>query len=168
MGTRTTPPPAFRQILRRDSIFEERVDDAYKSRHKLPEPTVCPQCKAVFHDGRWEWRQVPTGAHQEKCPACHRIHDQYPAGFVTLQGEFFAAHREEILHVVQNVEKRERAEHPLQRIMAIEEKDGETLITTTDIHLARGLGDAIHDAYQGDLEFHYNQGENLLRVHWMR
>jgi hypothetical protein len=52
--------------------------------------------------------------------------------------------------------------------MKIEEKDGATLVTTTDIHLARGIGEAIHDAYQGDLEFHYNPDEYLLRVTWIR
>jgi NMD protein affecting ribosome stability and mRNA decay len=167
MGTHTTPA-GFRQISRRDKMFEERVHDPYKARHKIPEPSVCPQCGAVFHEGRWDWEQAPAGAHQEVCPACHRINDQYPSGFLTLQGEFFLAHREEILHLAQNIEKRERTEHPLKRIMTIDEKDGGVLITTTDIHLARGLGEAIHDAYQGDLEFHYNPEEYLLRVHWQR
>ncbi|SHL34284.1 hypothetical protein SAMN05216428_10291 [Nitrosospira sp. Nsp11] len=167
MGTHTTPP-GFRSISRRDSMFEERVHDAYKTRHKLPEPTVCPQCGAVFHEGRWQWLKTPADAHQEPCPACHRIHDHFPAGFVTLQGEFFLAHREEILHLVHNVEKHERTEHPLKRIMEIEEKDGATLITTTDIHLARGIGEAIHNAYQGELQFHYNPDEYLLRVGWTR
>ena len=167
MGTHTTPA-GFHKISRRDKMFEERVHDPYKARHKITEPSVCPQCGAVFHEGRWDWEQAPAGAHQEVCPACHRINDQYPSGFLTLQGEFFLAHREEILHLAQNIEKRERAEHPLKRIMAIEEKDGGVLITTTDIHLARGLGEAINDAYQGDLEFHYNPEEYLLRVHWHR
>jgi NMD protein affecting ribosome stability and mRNA decay len=122
----------------------------------------------VFHDGRWEWKEAPTGAHQEICPACHRINDQYPAGFLTLRGPFFLDHREEILHLARNVEKRERTEHPLNRIIAIEEKDDGVLLTTTDIHLVRGIGEAIHDAYQGDLDFHYNPGEYLLRVAWER
>jgi hypothetical protein len=168
MGTRTSPPPGFRQISRRDSMFEERVHDAYKARHKLPEPTVCPQCGALFHDGRWQWGQAPAGAHQETCSACQRIKDDFPAGFVTLSGDFFTAHREEIMHVVHNVEKRERSEHPFNRVMNIEEKNGATLVTTTDIHLARGIGEAIHAAYQGDLKFHYNPDEYLLRVHWTR
>ena len=154
---------------RSEHLLQERVHDAYKSKGKLPEPTVCPQCGAVFHEGRWQWRQAPAGAHQENCPACHRIHDDYPAGFLTLQGEFFHAHRDEIMHLVYNVEKRERAEHPLKRIMAAEEiKSGGALVSTTDPHLARGIGEALHHAYQGELSFHYNHEENLLRVSWTR
>ncbi len=156
----------FRQIQRHDGIFKERVHDAYKAKAKLPEPTVCSQCGAVFHEGRWQWRQAPANAHQETCPACHRIHDHYPAGFLTMKGEFFKSHRAEIMHLVRNHEKHERAEHPLKRIMEVEEKDGATLVTTTDIHLARGIGEALHHAYQGELEFHYNPEQNLLRVSW--
>src|SRR5271169_6675447 len=159
-------PDGFRQIHRHDGIFQERVHDAYKSKAKPPEPAVCPQCGAVFHEGRWQWRPAPANAHQDTCPACHRIHDHYPAGFLSLKGEFFQSHRDEIMRLVHNHEKHERAEHPLQRIMAVEEKNDATLVTTTDIHLARGLGEALHHAYQGVLEFHYNPGQNLLRVSW--
>lgn len=162
----TTMPAGFRQIQRHDGLFQERVHDAYKLKGKLPEPSACPQCGAVYHEGRWQWRQAPANAHQETCPACHRIHDQYPAGFLAMQGEFFSAHRDEIMRLVHNHEKHERAEHPLKRIMAVEEKDGATLVTTTDIHLARGIGEALHHAYQGELKFHYNPEQNLLRVNW--
>ena len=169
MGTQSRPvPPGFRQIFRHDRLLQERVHDAYKANHKLPEPTVCPQCSAVFHEGRWQWREAPADAHKEPCPACHRIHDHYPAGFVALQGNFFVEHRDEIMHLVHNVETRERTEHPLSRIMATKEKDGEALVTTTDIHLARGIGEALYHSYQGDLEFHYNPQEYLLRVNWAR
>lgn len=164
MKTRSIPT-GFHPV-RHDRILLEQVRDAYKAKGKLPDPCVCPQCGALFHDGRWQWGAAPAGAPQETCPACHRIHDQFPAGFLTLEGPFFQAHREEIMHLVHNHEQRERAEHPLQRIMAVEERDGEVLVTTTDIHLARGIGVAVHHAYQGELEFHYNPEENLLRVHW--
>lgn len=165
MSTKSTPP-GFYQIARHDGIFQEQVHDTYKAKGKLPEPTICSECGAVFHKGRWQWLEAPVDAHQQKCPACHRIHDHNPAGFVTLQGDFFGVHREEIKNLVHNLQKKENAEHPLKRIMAIEEKDSTMLITTTDIHLARGIGEAIHNAYQGNLAFHYNPAENLLRVHW--
>ena len=156
----------FRQIQRHDGIFQERIHDAYKAKAKLPEPSVCSKCGAVYQQGRWQWRPAPANAHKATCPACHRIHDHYPAGFLTMKGEFFHSHRDEIMRLVRNHEKHELAEHPLKRIMAVEEKDGATLVTTTDIHLARGIGEALHHAYQGKLEYHYNPEQNLLRVNW--
>jgi NMD protein affecting ribosome stability and mRNA decay len=154
--------------VRRDRLVQDARHDAYKAKHKLPEPTVCPDCGAVFHDGRWQWLDRPAEAHEERCPACHRIHDAYPAGFVTAGGPFFREHREELLHLVKNEEARAKAEHPLKRIMTVEDQDDGILITTTDIHLARGIGEALHHAYQGELEYHYNEQENLLRVVWLR
>jgi hypothetical protein len=109
---------------------------------------------------------MPIDARQEVCPACHRIHDHFPAGFLSLQGDFFQSHREEIMHLVHNYEEHERSEHPLKRIMEVKDNDGATLVTTTDIHLARGMGEALHHAYQGDLQYHYNPEQNLLRVSW--
>ena len=149
--------------IRHDRLLQEQVHDAYKVKGKLPEPSVCAQCGAVFHDGRWQWSKAPTGAHETTCPACHRIHDEFPAGYLTLRGKFFLEHHDEIMNLVHNEEKRERAEHPLKRIMAVERKGDEVLVTTTDIHLARSMGDALHHAYQGNLEYHYNPEQNLLR-----
>mgnify|MGYP001572278632 FL=1 len=167
MGTKSAHP-GFHKIARHDGIFQEQVHDTYQTKGKLPEPAVCPQCNAVFHKGRWQWLEMPANAHQHNCPACQRILEHQPAGFLTLEGDFFVAHRDEIASLVHNVEKKEKAEHPLKRIMATEEEDNGVVITTTDIHLARGIGEAIHHAYQGDLEFHYNVAENLLRVNWSR
>lgn len=166
MSHATTIPQGFKKISRHDNLFQERVHDAYKVQGKLPEPSVCSECNAVFHEGRWQWLPAPVKAHKATCPACHRIHDHFPAGFLTMKGEFFESNRDEIMHLVHNHEQRERQEHPLQRIMATEEKEGATLVTTTDIHLARGLGEALHHAYQGELEYHYNPEQNLLRVSW--
>jgi NMD protein affecting ribosome stability and mRNA decay len=156
----------FFPIARRDGIFKERVPDAYKSQVNLSEPTVCSQCGAVFNQGHWQWGQAPENAHEAICPACHRIHDHYPAGFLTLKGEFFRAHREEIMRFVRNHEKHQRAEHPLKRIIAMEQKNGTTLVTTTSIHLARGIGELLHHAYQGVLKLHFNAEQKLLRVNW--
>jgi len=156
----------FRQIKRHDGIFKERMHDAYKAKGKLPEPTVCMQCGAVFRIGRWQWSPAPANAHQDICPACHRSHDHYPAGFLSLKGEYFQSHRADIMRLVRNHELYERAEHPLKRIMEVEEKEGATLVTTTDIHLARSIGEALHHAYRGELEYHYSPEADQLRVLW--
>jgi hypothetical protein len=102
---------------RRDRLIREHIHDRYKTRLKLPEPTVCPQCGAVFHEGRWRWGPRPDGAHEELCQACHRINDRYPAGELTIKGEFAARHRDEIVHLARHHEEQEKAEHPLHRIM---------------------------------------------------
>lgn len=166
MKAKAVTPGARR--VRRNKLIQEHVHDAYKSWGKLTEPTLCPQCGAVFQDGRWQWLAPPVAAHQQTCPACHRIHDDFPAGFVTLQGDFVGAHRDELVHLVRNLEAREKSEHPLQRIMKITDENGAVLVTTTDIHLARMIGEGLHHAYRGKLDFHYIQEQNLLRVRWSR
>lgn len=144
------------------------VDDSYKLRGKPHEPSVCRECGAVFHDGHWSWVSCPANAHELLCPACHRIQDNAPAGYLRLQGAFFSAHRTEVMVLLRNVEKREKAEHPMQRIMGITEANGTVLVNTTDSHLAHGLGSALHHAYQGELESEYGEGENMVRVNWKR
>ena len=156
------------RLLRREQLFEGLVHDSYKSSRKLREPTRCPDCGAVFHKGRWTWSTSPKDAHEEKCPACHRIHDKFPAGYVTLKGEFFRGQREQILHLVKHHEVKEKAEHPLERIMGIEDTSEGVVVTTTDTHLARDIAEALYNAYKGDLDYHYNKDENLLRANWSR
>lgn len=165
--TNQSHPAGFHPI-RRDRLPLETVMDSYKARGKLSEPTVCPDCGAVFQAGRWQWVARPRDAHQTTCPACHRIRDHFPAGYVSLSGDFFAQHEQEIMQLIHNREAQEKPGHPMQRIMAIEKTKHGTQVTTTDIHLARGIGEALHHAYQGGLEFHYNSDQNLLRVEWNR
>lgn len=155
----------FRPI-RHDQLRPERIHDTYKLVHKLAEPAVCKQCGAIFHAGRWQWGTHPVGAQEVICPACHRINDHFPAGFVYIEGNYFQENREQLLQLMRHHEKKEQTEHPLARIISIEDEGDDTLVTTTDIHLARDIGKALHHAYQGNLEFHYNESENLLRVHW--
>ncbi|MBI4183646.1 MAG: ATPase [Proteobacteria bacterium] len=157
-----------RRPARRDRLIDERVHDPYKTRLKLPEPTICPGCGAVFHEGRWQWAAKPKGAHEALCQACHRIRDECPAGQVTLSGAFVKQHREELIHLARHQEQEEKGDHPLHRIMGIEEGEDGLVIATTDIHLPRRIGEAIHRAFRGELEFHYAEEEYFLRVSWRR
>jgi NMD protein affecting ribosome stability and mRNA decay len=143
-------------------------DDPYNARSKPPEPTQCPKCRATFVHGRWTWETAPKDAHSQVCPACQRIHDRFPAGYITIKGAFFAENRDEIVHLIQNHEKREKEARPLQRIMAMDDKKDGLEVTTTDSHLARGIAEALHDAYKGDLKLRYSRDENLVRAIWKR
>lgn len=166
MNTKPTLP-GFRPV-RRDQLREEREHDSYKLQSKLAEPVVCAECGAFFHAGRWQWGDRPDGAVEVVCPACHRIRDHFPAGFVHVSGPYFAGHREELVSLIRHHEEKAKAQHPLARIIGIEPADDGIVITTTDLHLARDLGEALHHACRGELEFHYNDDQKLLRVHWQR
>jgi NMD protein affecting ribosome stability and mRNA decay len=156
-------------LPRTDRRIEEHESDTYGLKGKLPDPTACTSCGAMYRNGRWIWGAPPADANPTLCPACRRIQDDYPAGLVLVEGEFARSHREEIRGLARNLEEREKQEHPLKRIMRYTEpEDGPLEITTTDAHLARGIGEALHHAYQGELDYQYTDAENLLRVHWRR
>lgn len=155
----------FREERKR--IFKDERIDTYREKQKYKEPTQCPNCGASFVNGRWQWGGYIQHAHKVLCPACKRMEDDYPAGFVTLSGEFLADHRDEIMNMVENIEKTESKEHPLERIMGVYADGDETVIKTTGIHLPRRLGDALKHAYQGVLDISY-EAENFIRVSWSR
>lgn len=169
MGRQRSKTHAAASLQRTDRRIPEHQTDTYGIRGKLPDPTVCPSCRATYRVGRWTWQAPPTGASETTCPACRRVEDGYPAGIVLVEGAFAARHRDEIHALVSNVEEREKHERPLKRIMRIAERDDGALeILTTDTHLARGIGNALHRAYQGELAYRYTDAENPLRVHWKR
>ena len=162
-----------RQEPRRDEIkshhIEEEVHDPYKARKKPHGPLLCPKCGAVNLSGRWQWpKEKHEGLDEELCPACNRIHDNYPAGEVILSGGFLAKHKQEIVELARNTERAERDEHPLQRIMNISEDGNKLVITAIDIHLPRRIGHAIVDAYKGDLHTHYDREGYFVRIMWAR
>ena len=129
---------------------------------------MCPKCEASFRDGRWQWAPAVADAHESVCPACQRSADGLPAGILTLSGEFHLEHRAEILGLIRHTEERENKQHPLKRIMQIDESEDALEVATCDASLARALGDAIHHAYAGELDYHYPDGAGVLRVHWKR
>lgn len=154
--------------VRYDRLLQDRNEDAYRSSQKYAEPTLCPQCNAVFRNGRWQWAERPESPHEVLCPACRRIDEKFPAGYVHITGDYFTRHEDEVMRLVNNEAKREQSEHPLERIVESVPEDEGMLVTTTGFHLARRLGEALQAAFQGDLEYNYNDAEDLLRVCWRR
>jgi hypothetical protein len=162
------PMGSRRQRLGNPRLAEE-IHDPYWSRAKPRAPQRCRECGATYVRGRWRWQGLtPPPPAAILCPACRRSHDRYPAGELILRGAFVAAHADEILRLVRNVETAETREHPLHRIMAVSRRGGSIEITTTDVHLPRRLGHALEDAWQGKLETHYDEQGYFARITWER
>ena len=56
----------------------------------------------------------------------------------------------------------------MERLMGMADDNGRLVITTTDVHLARRLGEAVQRAYKGDATFKYGDHGAMLRVNWTR
>lgn len=166
--TGSKKPTDFIRQGRKNRLIRELEHDPYHSKRKIAEPTACPDCGAKYTKGRWTWGDAVTNAHEQLCPACRRIKDKVPAAFLTLRGDFLVAHRNEIMNLINNYEQREKTEHALKRIMSSDEREVETVISFTDAHLARGIGEAIHNAYEGDIDYQYTKEDIMLRVTWTR
>lgn len=154
---------------RSSRLVHDRIADPYKRVAKLAQPVECPGCGAVFQRGRWRWtsRHLKSAA-REFCQACRRVQDDYPAGIMTLRGGFVLAHLPEILGVARNEEKAEMADHPMHRIMAVEEKRDGIVIKTTDIHLPGRIGRALVRACKGELDLKFDKGAYFVRADWRR
>lgn len=167
MKTAQTLPSTFHPG-RHLQLSDEKIHDPYQPHEKLAEPAVCESCNAVYKQGRWQWATPDADAAKVRCPACQRIYDQQPGGYVTISGRLAREHRNEIVRLIRHVETREKAEHPLQRVMQMRAEDDKLLLETTDLHLARSIGEALERAYKGELRYHYNEAEHMLRVYWER
>lgn len=162
----------FKGTVGQRERFKEERHDTYQERKKWPEPTRCPDCGAVFMNGRWTWEAAPSNAPEARCPACRRVADNVPAGMLELTGTFFEGHRDELIGLIQNTEALEKHEHPLERLMSIQTLDVDerplTRVLTTGVHLARRIGDALVRAYEGELSIQYGDAEHSIRAHWHR
>jgi len=140
------------------------------------EASVCTACQAVYQEKRWFFDEklykklAGTGkAREVTCPTCRKIKDRYYEGVLTLSGEFFEQHREEILTLLKNEAARVAGRSVADRIMTMtaEGKDKLVVETTTE-KLAQHLGRAVYKAYKGDLDFRWSEMRKFVRVNWTR
>jgi len=145
---------------------EDHILDPYQSQQKLSEPTVCPQCGAVYHNGRWQWASRSEAGLETLCSACRRINDKFPAGIITFHGSFGPQQAKEIVHLSRHQEEAEKSEHPLNRIISIDQDMQGIVIQTTDIHLPRRIAKAAKRAFHGSLEEHFDERGYFVRIDW--
>ena len=159
-------PAAARRIA--GHAQEDHILDPYQRQQKLADDTICPQCGAVYQKGRWQWGTRPENGHEALCAACRRINDKFPAGVVELRvrGPLGPQQKDEIIRLARHQEEAEKREHPLNRIITIDEDADGIVINTTDIHLPRRIGEAVERAFHGNLNEVFDEGGYFVRVNW--
>jgi hypothetical protein len=139
--------------------------DAYHWTVKPAGSARCPDCGAVWKRGRWTWAAAATVSTRRECPACRRVRDCFPAGWIRLEGSF-REDETEILGMIRNIESAEKADHPLERLMEISDHPWGILVTTTGIHLARRIAEALRRRWHEGVEIDYVVSQDLVRVTW--
>jgi hypothetical protein len=147
---------------------ERRVQDGRSEKH--PAETACPECGLVFQDGVWKRAAAVAGRDLKPklCPACVQIRDGRAGGVVQLGGSFAASHRQDLLNRIRNVEARTLEERPLERIMNIEEKNGQITVSATTEHLVARIGKAIQRDFGGELDLKYAPEDKFATARWRR
>ncbi len=160
------------RIVRKKSTNIEQ--DPYLTALGPDEMAVCKRCGAVYHNKRWTLSKADMIARGEKkrvevvCPACKKISDNFAEGFITIEGEFQKAHKDEIIHLMRNKEERAMHFNPLDRIIEIKDKEGKIEVTTTTEKLAQRIGQMLHKAFDGEVEYKWSSDVKLARDIWKR
>lgn len=160
-----------RKIIRKEP--NKKINDPYLLPKSLPDPTICPSCNLLYHDKRWIKNDelanmVSMIAYQYKCPACRKIEDRYVMGVVNISGNFYNTHKEDIINLIKNTEKKEILRNPLDRIMSLKNVKGMMVVETTSENLAIAIGKALKRAYKGNLEIKFSSDNKFVRVNWQR
>jgi len=111
-------------------------------------------------------RCAPKEGPEVLCSACRRINDKFPAGIVPFHGGFAPQQVNEIVHLARHQEEAEKSEHPLNRIISVDEEAEGIVIYTPDIHLPRRIGEAAKRAFHGTLQEHFDKGGYFVRIDW--
>lgn len=161
-----TPPGRFARHGSR--VLDDPRHDPYEARGKYGEGTGCTVCGAAYRNGRWQWARTEGASRHATCPACRRTQDRMPAGRVVLDGPYVAAHRAELVRLVRNQAEQEQVEHPMHRVMTLDEQADRVEVGTTDIHLPRRIGESLRRAHDGELAIAFGKDAYEIRVHWRR
>src|SRR5579875_2586055 len=147
------------------SVFEERGGkkttngcNGVQSWHQRTQPARRPG-----HAGGAVHRIAPS-----PIPICVCTSRMSPQSVRNAARSFKSSHRQEIRNLIRHQEELEKAEHPENRLMKIEDAGEQLIVTTTDIHLPERIGKALRSAFHGELVLQYDEDGYFVRVNWHR
>ena len=135
-----------------------RTEDPYQP-EEGQEASLCDTCRAVYQNKRWffdaKLADKLAGTDKVKsvtCPTCRKVNDRYSEGILTLSGDFFKEHRDEVVNLLKKEAERVGKRSVPDRIITMTEEATDRLVVeTTTEKLAQHLGRAVYKSYKGEL-----------------
>lgn len=162
----------FKKIFKRKAM--DTSGDPYL-RMKEPEGwAICKRCRSVHYDKHWvlpenfHGKLPEEGVQEALCPACRKISEEYPEGYIHLEGAFVKEHRQEIINTIKNKEEITKHYNPLERIMDIREHDSSIEVTTTTGKLAQKIGKILSKSFNKKAEYKWSEDTRVARIVWKR
>jgi hypothetical protein len=135
---------------------------------RLPEPSACDRCGAVFARRTWRrTRVVPEGVRWTVCPACAQTREQTGFGRIVVRGAFALAHEDDIRRRIANVGARAGRTQPERRVASIERGDGALEILTTSQKLAHRIVHELKKQFRGRATYAWSD-DGTLYATWQR
>jgi NMD protein affecting ribosome stability and mRNA decay len=152
-----------------------RTEDPYQP-EEGQEAALCNSCKAIYQNKRWFFDEKlakklvgTTKVKEVTCPTCRKIKDRYSEGILTLSGDFFKEHKDEIVNLLKKEAERVGNRSVVDRVITMTEEAKDRLVVeTTTEKLAQHLGRAVYKANKGELNFKWGEMDKLVRVYWSR
>lgn len=157
--------------LNRSATASRKLRPVEAAVGRLPEPSACERCGAIFAKRVWRQRRRITGAvlataHWTTCPACQgaRLRGR---GCVRIRGSYVAIHEAAIRRRITNVATRAAHTQPQRRVRAIEAQDDGLDVRTTSQELAHRIARELEKAFGGRSTYAWTDDGALLAT-WRR
>jgi hypothetical protein len=139
---------------------------------RLPEPSVCERCGAVFSRRLWRRDRKVTGAFLERarwvrCPACVQTAEQTGFGRVVIRGAYALANEAVIRRRIANVASRAARTQPERRTSTIDRHDDLIEVITTSQKLAHRIVRELKKSFRGRASYAWSDDGTLFAT-WER
>ena len=140
---------------------------------RLPEPSGCERCGAIFSRRVWRRRRSATAALLERiqwttCPACRQASAGVGQGRVLVRGPYAELHAAAIRRRIENVAARAAYTQPERRVSAIERRpDGALEVLATSQKLAHRIVRELKKAFGGRAAYAWSDDGTLFAT-WQR
>jgi len=158
--------------LNRASTQSNKARPAEGGRGRLPEPSGCERCGAIFSRRVWRQGRRVTAALLEKvhwttCPACEQTSRATGLGRVVLRGAYVATHEGAVRRRIANVAARAAYTQSQRRVSSIEWRDDALEVLTTSQKLAHRIVRELEKAFGGRVTYAWSDDGSLFAT-WRR